>query len=237
MSNLFNFANYSRITPPLEPRVQTPFGPLVLEVSVHRERQSDVIPEVFSDTSWPNQGFVFPFAAARAELLICPLKPCLPPGRSVEQCWGCVLRVWAKIDHVNLTFCCRWADEVSQLDGGGNSGEYLEAQTWDDGVTEISLGTSDEEGLFCRAGRELPSSWSQSPHAADMSGLYVHGIDNRGLRIAPPPLMKDESCELYFKVAWCKYSEENANSWFAVDPMGRSNSPWWPGQENFLSST
>ena len=193
MFNLFNFASYSRIAPPSEPRIQTPLGPMILEVGVQQETLSDITSEVFGDTLSSSQAFVFPFSAARAELLICPLKPSLPPGR--------------------------------------------EAQTWYDGLTEISLGTPDEGGLFYQVGHELPASWSQPLCDADMSGLYVHGIDNRGIRIAPPQLMKRESCELYFKVAWCKSSEENANPWFAIDPMHRSNSPWWPGQENFHSTS
>ena len=206
---------------------------MLLTLEVGEEAQTGLSPQTFRHDSSSCLGFIYPFATAAVELLFCPLMSEFAPGRSVDECWGCVLRVLSKVDSVGLLYRAAWAEEVPLLDGGGNCGEHMEAQTWNDGVTEVSLGTPDEEGLVGQVGWELPQRWGDPLRAPGAWGRHVFGVGCRGIQIVPPLLRRGEACELYFKLAWCRCQKKSEETWFAVDPFVDRSNVWWPGQANF----
>ncbi len=235
MAVLFDFSTFTRSAGGSRPAVQTPLGPLLLEVAMEGRRSSDLPFDAWEGDKPSDSGFVFFFEKARVELLICPVSPDLPPGRRVDRCLACVLRVASEADITALEFRCAWPDEFDPPAHGGYNGESLQAFTWDDGKTEVSLGTLDDEGLSGDAGTRLPVGWRQPLVEAEMRETYVGSIENRGIFIRPPRLRTGESCELYFAIAWSAFSENRSDTWFAVDLSYRDELRCWPGQQPFLA--
>ncbi|MFA7481368.1 MAG: hypothetical protein WC314_12760 [Vulcanimicrobiota bacterium] len=234
MTNLFDRSTFVPTRLASQPHFKTPLGVLELSVSVAGKCSSELSPKAFQNDDLSAQVFVYSLDEAAVELLLCPAKTLLPNGMSVEGSRASILRVSSEINDLKLSYCCCWSPKVPTPEGGPSCGEHLEAMTWDSKDTMVSLGTPDEEYLVWRVGREIPTRWREFLSASDGWGFYVHPLEDRGTIIESPGLMKGESCELYFKVAWSEYREDDCSTWFAVDVCYDKDLPWWPGQDSFV---
>lgn len=199
------------------PSVVTPLGEICFRAAI-----GEPLPDEPDDVRCAGDDvhvFGWSRADCRAELLICRPRIHLPPGLSVTDCWAGMWRVRATAATGPLSFTCGWAPEVMCGDGGPETGQYLEAQTWTDGATRVTVGTADGEMLFARAQQGLlPSRWT-SPDVwggrrPDELAVGRYSLD--ALAVDLPGLTQGEGCQLHFAVAWASESAD-VSTWFAVD--------------------
>lgn len=125
-----------------------------------------------------------------------------------------VWRVQAITHLVGPTFACHWLQLPPDADGGFDSGEGLEAQTWDIGSARLSLGTEDWEYLEARAYKR---QFMPSRLADELDISTVRYVDD-GLQIPFPPLHPGELVQVHFVVAWTEVEDPfQCDTWYAVD--------------------
>ncbi len=116
---------------------------------------------------WSSESFV-------AELLLCRpvVEPWIPPQSavgSITDRWAGMWRLRALAPISLGAFSCEWGPEYRWREGGPNSGQWLDALTWDDGQVMVTMGTQDGEALANRArmGDGLPSRWASELDSLD----------------------------------------------------------------------
>ena len=207
--------------PPTSPAdaltLKTPLGSMVF--SIHAN-QVLLTPEESRCFSFPDGGLLYQWRNHYfdLELLFCLNPVVVPTGYVLDRCWGVFLRANAR-ESLELIFCGKRSETGGEgFAGGGDTGECLEAMTWDDGKTTVSLGTGDDEFLYQQCGESLPERWRQMLPQNNGTSKFVRPISNRGIEIVPPRLAGGEYCELGFAVAWGgPYDRERPATWFAVD--------------------
>lgn len=123
----------------------------------------------------------------------------------------------------NLT--CRLSSVPEPIDGGPDSGQYLDATTWDSADARWSIGTQDADALYERsiADDRLPAEWAKtfrrfveptSPAKAEYPVTYLRG----GLQIRLPDLPAHTTVEVHQAAAWREtLSPDDVSTWWAVD--------------------
>lgn len=169
-------------------------------------------------TSWYYDEFI-------AECAICKSEIGLPAGMHISDHWIVIWRIQAKKAIKPLKFIMQWEENYTWNSGAPNSGEHLDAQTWDDGEIEVSIGTEDRESLKSRAHRRdwFPNRYNEiiDWYGANQS-IDTTEYQTDSLGILLPDLQSDEKCQVHFVIAWAPFSEESVATWFAVDqsPQG-----------------
>ena len=210
------------------PTVSTPLGSLGFEAIVDGVSVCDLMPSVLSRTPVGGRLFHWETDLFRADFLLTPLAPSLPKGMQVDGCWAGVWRVKAAADANALEFRCEWEPGYTWTEGGPSSGEWLDAQTWDDGKVQVTVGTQDPEALASRATRGdlLPTRWAKTLGWPALSADEIKVSDPvaytpQGFRLSLPDLRRGELCQVHFIAAWSPAPptpEEAQNDSFYVSP-------------------
>lgn len=209
---LFDFVKNELTSFSLESyKIQTSLGKVVFEMSMgdfstrHTEPfQAYKVEPSGRILCWENELF-------RLELFIKPITPHLPNDMEVDSCHIGVWRIHASKDLAyNCVFLCNWEKGYDWTNYGPNSGEHLDAQTWDDGEKYVTIGTEDGIMLSARAfkGDRMPSRF-ENEIADDFVQYEPHGLS-----IPIPQLEAGEECQIHFVVS-CGTSE--LATWYAVD--------------------
>jgi hypothetical protein len=196
----------------------TPFGAINLSFASGQNAAITEAPPTLR--SFPDaQLFSWSSAQLNADLLLVALAPELPPAMEVAHCHAAVWCVRAHTDLDACTFEARWAPTASPPDGGPSSGQFLNALTWSDDSTEVSLGAPDAEGLlgYQRAGIGLPTAWRELLSAEDPASVSIEDYLADGLRLRLPRLRPHETATMHFVVAWADAVKDEDAPWFAVD--------------------
>jgi hypothetical protein len=155
-----------------------------------------------------------------AELLICEPAVRIPEHMEIDKAAAAVWRLRASND---LTDCVFNAEMNPQgKDGWPESGEGLEAMTWENSGCKLTLGTEDGTVLVHRA--RMQDMMPDRFQAEDEISQYqiVRCVPN-GIAVPIPELRKGEICQVHFAAAWNRPREEgDAAAWFAVETDGRS---------------
>lgn len=141
------------------------------------------------------------------ELALGPLVPTLTDGWAVNESWIGVFR-WRVEPGNAYAHLMRWPIRMPGLtcaltcplggSGDPETGECLEAQTWDRAGTRISIGTEDSDALCARArgAHNLPKAWarhlclfSEHPERARAARYPVKYLPH-GLALELPPLRR-----------------------------------------------
>ena len=216
-SSLFDFQN-SAVRESVDHAldIQTSCGAFKLSAFLNA---SDPVPA--ADEVWAMQNgvilAVWDLPQARVELLRASVRPRLPAGMQLDGCEAAVWRYRARSDGLALTLRCGWDILPEGADGGPESGQALDAQTWDVGSQSVTIGTEDSEWLAQRAARGLwmPQRLESELETADP---YPVTYLSDGLQITLPDLAQGEIGQVHFVVAWAKrLHEKDASTWFAVD--------------------
>lgn len=210
-------------TAPLEKSqwaIETPLGNLIpnTQLGSHLLNLSNVANLIRLEkeglaASWCYDEFI-------AECVICKSKIILPPEMHISDHWVVFWRVQAKEVIKPLKFAIQWEENYRWSSGGANSGWCLDAQTWDDGKIEISVGTEDSECLSARADRGdwLPNRYSKIlDRYGDGRGIPTVEYRADSLAILLPDLRSAEKCQIHFIIAWAPYSEASVATWYAVE--------------------
>ena len=129
----------------------------------------------------------------------------LPPGMSVDSVVAVLIGISASEPLTNVRCECTWS--TSPGTGDPESGEGLDAQSWDGDGYRVTIGTEDFEEL----GRRLPFlGLTESEYPV----VYTDG----GLTIVLPIVPRDTDFSLHFVIAWRSLPDpDDCATWFAVD--------------------
>lgn len=148
------------------------------------------------------------------ELLICSPKLNLPEHLQVDGCRAAIWRVVLHEKEAACNFYAKWSDGFIWTSGGANSGEHLDAQTWENDKFEVSLGTQDGEMLQARViNNELMPAKLNS--LVDPLAL-IRYMPN-GLMVPLEQIFVDNICQIHFVVSWAHRKQDDVSTWFAVD--------------------
>ena len=212
--------------------VVTPLGRVKFEATVGGEVVSDGPPT--SAYRLRNEGRLLCWnrEAFDLELLLC--RPVLPrwslvPEYPLTDCWAGMWRMEARSPSGPCLFAAVWEAGYKWLTGFPDCGEHLYAWAWDDGHSEVAVGTQDEELLALRAerGDDLPNAWksyfSLDPGSQDSRtcAFWRHEshdrLRNTGVAIPLPSLEAGQQFQIHAAVAWADYHKESTATWYAVD--------------------
>lgn len=196
----------------LGPWIQTPVGKLLFNAIDSDWQALNQRPQ--SICRLVTSGFLLGWTsdALRAELLLCRPKTDLPGGMAVDDSWAGMWRLRASRMLRSCHFSCEWEAGL-RLDGGGNSGQFFDAQTWTVGHLTYTLGTQDSERLAIRAsqGEGLPVRWA-SEVVPDDPNVVVY--TPAGFQINLPALQANELCQVHFVIAW---GTDETSPWFMAN--------------------
>jgi hypothetical protein len=96
----------------------------------------------FSAQAEPTSGGVY-----EVEFRVVELEPSLPPGMSVRRVRAILLLACSHTGFERLDYGCRF---VTGIEGGPESGEHLDAQSWEGEHDVVVVGTEDGEALSGR---------------------------------------------------------------------------------------
>ena len=163
-------------------------------------------------TGWYSNSF-------EAELLICSPSLCLPDNMYVEGCQAAVWRIVLHDKAFACDFYANWCNGFVWTDGGPNSGENLEAQTWESEEYEVSVGTQDGEMLQARAVNNelMPVEFNSC-----INPLALVKCTKTGLVVPIEQVFTNQICQIHFVVAWAPKKQDDVSTWYAVDVSHRN---------------
>ena len=131
-------------------------------------------------------------------------SPCLPPGKAVEL-----------IDAYLVSFTAPFAVHAFSFDliihsatrdGDANSGECLDAQSWNFGNALLMVGTEDGESLKRRM-----------PWLTVTRNTYPIEYLPNGFRMTISYIKPNQPVDFHFVLAYNRLESENDSEWFAAD--------------------
>ncbi|MCB1636894.1 MAG: hypothetical protein KDI51_20060 [Xanthomonadales bacterium] len=134
-----------------------------------------------------------------------PASPHLPPGMSVESVTAVVVWMHPRSPLHSVNLVLGWLQPVGA--GSPESGQYLDAQSWQVGEHIVYVGTEDVEALFSRI---------SGPELTEEDCLVVYRAHGLEVRLQCVPSGRETS--LHFVVAVNSWPEPvECSAWFAVD--------------------
>lgn len=148
---------------------------------------------------------------AESEVIV----PALPAHMKISECNVFTWKIEAFEDCPQLKAVCTF-ESTSNVVGGPESGEWLDAQRWENEKYILSVGTDDSDCLHSRATKNIIPKRFATNNPDDLQ--WVTYTDT-GLAIEVPPLLKGECIELRFAVAWKDKNgkEGDVSTWYAID--------------------
>jgi hypothetical protein len=203
-----------------DPSIETPAGTIRFRTEVGRKE----ITQRPCDESCPlaNGGRILRWGTDlyEVELLICRPMFSLPAGMRTDDCWAGMWRLKASRRVPTSHFNCEWSIIPGYLEGSPESGECLDAQTWQNERMRITIGTQDSDCLYSRAkaGDHLPIRWATDPILSSEKLRYqLIDYTERGLTVHTPDLLPGELCQVHFVIAWSIDDPKEVATWYAAD--------------------
>lgn len=211
-----------------KPEIVTPLGVLAFDA----EFDGIIIGDLKTSSSYclERSGYLLNWTidGVVAELLLCRPRFTLPEGMSVTDCWAGMWRLRATTAATGPDECpefsCRWEPGYQWTEGSPETGEGLDAQTWENVQTKVTVGTTDCEWLSGHAQQGiLPHRW------ADMLGWNYGETTGKidpitylkdGIQVILPELNMGEMCQVQFVVAWSLSTgdeQADVSTWYAAD--------------------
>lgn len=158
--------------------------------------------------SWENEKY-------KVEILL--NRPELHP-ELLSALTDCQVFTWRVLAHQDIFSLSFWSRLLMNkpLEGGADSGEYLEAQTWNDEKNRISLGTHDSAYLYQRAEKNdrLPNRFLE--FGDQWNALNFVSMLPDGLKVTLPNVKAGDEIQMHFVAAWSPFDEKNCHTWLAV---------------------
>jgi hypothetical protein len=218
---LFQVENLKPSSRDIRPVVDTPLGAICIAVEIDDRRQSRR-PDFSYDLDQNRHLLIWEDNGLHAELLLIQFRPDLPSDLQIQECWAAVWRVQASENLGRCRFVAEWEDGYTWSEGGPESGEGLDAQTWWDVANMVTVGTQDGESLLRRAreGDHLPARWStaESLGCSDPACLSLVEYGGSFLSVPLPEMRPGDLCQVHFVIAWSGVDQDVA-TWFAVDQV------------------
>lgn len=149
--HLFRCGNAKPAGVPAPTTLNTPLGAVRFDAVLDGESMADEAPTRMHQlvaggrlVCWHRQEFDL-------ELLVCRPVPSRSSQKGLTDCWAGLWRLRAQTTIASCTFTAVWEEGYTWLGGGPDTGQGLYAKTWEDGQTEVSIGTEDEQALATRS--------------------------------------------------------------------------------------
>ena len=139
------------------------------------------------------------FRLARA-----PLTPQLPPGMSVDLAVSLVGTIRSVHALHNFRFALQFANSVPP--GSPETGEALDAQSFDIAESRVMIGTEDGEAIASRL------EWFHLSDKTYPIGYLANGFE-LAFNYIPPHAILD----FHFIIAYNAKASDDSSEWFAVD--------------------
>lgn len=150
---------------------------------------------------------------------ICTPRPALPEGMEVNETVLVSLEILANKKCASFNIVCACADKDFLVEGGIESGQYLDAITWEDCENILTLATRDSEHLAecAYSGKIVPKRFTEKV-SDDGTLSWVNYLEN-GLSINVPDLEENEILMLNFSLSWLDKSKayNEISTWYATD--------------------
>ena len=158
--------------------------------------------------SWDAQMF-------RAEAIYGRIRPRIPKHMTVLDCWAIVWRVQVTSSPGGIRAIAQWAPDFVWSERGPESGQFLDAQAFENAEVKLMIGTEDDEAMSRRASSDM---WMPKRLTRYIETTHVPAeYRNDGLATCIPSLEMGERCQLQFVVAWEEQAPDCISSWFAVE--------------------
>jgi hypothetical protein len=203
---------------PKAQEIETPLGSITSGMSIDSTPVTTSSPStslMLQDDGWCQQ-WVTPQGTVAQ--LCCRPTMLRAYWEQVQDCWAILWR--AHFTHAVEQVICEttWISQVSNYEGGPDSGEGLEAQTWYTPTTILSLGTEGEDMLFIRAQGNDRLPQRLLTHARPELGILpLVQYNEQGLSIMFTELEADEEIQVHFVIAWSNNTPDSIATWNAVN--------------------
>lgn len=206
---LFKCNEYMLLTSYEMGKIETPLGMLAFDICINNYAVSSVKPKNIYQLIDGGKVYVWNNVLFNAELLICRPQLNIPQEMKIDDCWVGIWRLEVCQDNSLCIYSCV-LEKNKRVNWSPNSGEHLDAQTWDDGNTYITVGTEDGERLATRAikGEIMPSRLTQQ-----INNLGLVQYSEKGLSVPIPHLVKGDICQIHFTASWGK---SEVDTWYAA---------------------
>ncbi len=193
--------------------ISTPLGTVSFTLETNSVRLSEISPEATCQlrngghiARWNHNG-------VQAELLVTKHTPQLPCHMHIDDCYAVVWRIINRVES-NICFSSKWNDYYEWIESSPESGEDLDAITWEGNNIRVSMGTQDGQKLRTRS---IKNEMMPVDFVDDLN-LYglVLCMDNE-LRVPLHSVRPNEVCQIHFVIAWSKSINDDVSTWYAVD--------------------
>jgi hypothetical protein len=180
-------------------------------------------PESSADLAWVSDDaclFAWERPPFLVELKLLRREVELPEGMRVDEAWIGYWRLRSDTAAAPPPLTCWIARGLEALDGGGDPGEHLDAQTWENDRHRVSIGTEDSEALLSRLGRGVPESWEADLRMGFEPNRpwYPVTYTDDGLTLDLAEVPAGMVCEFHHAVAWQEGGKDgDVSTWFAID--------------------
>lgn len=193
---------------PLE--IITPLGNIRLALDAGA---GNLLDDTYTCQQLQNGGYIYTWKYEHVHIemiLSYPIIP-LPVHMVVDGSCGLLIRVMNVGSELYLKCTSYWS-EHQWITGGSNTGQYLEASTWEDDHYCVCIGTEDSEALLDRIknNKLMPIS------IEDEEGLTFSDMNKIGIYL--PSIESHKICQFHFYISWKRYTDhEDVDTWYAVD--------------------
>jgi hypothetical protein len=160
----------------------------------------------------------------------------LPAGMSVDTAKGWLFYIAKKNEiEQQLTISFKLLHKLPSINSSADTGQWLSAIEFEDGVRQLHIGTQDEE-WFSWYGKH---QWmpERLVSALDKHELLITEIDEGGLKTKVPALFAGERFYIHYVLAESprrksiQYPDEwDVSTWYAVDQSQQSLEEAWNKQ-------
>lgn len=143
--------------------------------------------------------------------------PQLLDGCEVNATYLVSIYIKAQQPLEKFSILCVCKDFSELIEGGYDSGQYFDAQTWNNDTHTVTLGTQSGDFLAecTEKGKKIPSRFKEDINSHYMLE-WIEDLEN-GFSINVPSLKTLESISLYFSLSWNnKPDDEECSTWFAA---------------------
>lgn len=201
--------------------IDTPCGKIVFELKIDDYNFSNTNSNA-DCLKLSNGGTLFSYNDNKfiAELVICEPTYTIPKHMNVEKVFAGVWRIKPLVSNLKCIFETKLIPKnLIDLVSGPNSGEGVDAITFDYVDNRMTLGTEDGLTLINRLIEKSLMGNRFSPLNREFSDNIIQYIDDyTGLSVPLTSLDENEVSQIHFVVAWNKVSDEfDSSTWFAVD--------------------
>ncbi len=212
--NLFKCSKNRKITQANPLICTTPLGDVLFQFGFNNKERADQ-PNLKNVTDGNAFIFKWNFQECEVEFFRADFLPKIPSSLKIDYCSAGIWRVKSLSPNLHLNFKTVLQQKLkAETLTSFETGEGLFSCLYENGTTQLSIGTEDEEYLVSRAYTE---DWMPKRLETPFLNSTVVQSNSEGIQVVVPPLEVNEELQIQFILAWSSEASSNSSTWFAVD--------------------